>query len=625
MKHIFRAGDKPLDFGHGGISGCLTRTGRFVAINHYHPVHGYVTLSSAPPFPDEARYDPARVRQYRRDVVTQDGFGVALSSDVVQTVVEYNEYDSPILTMTLANGATVRCVTHIFSYSTIFQDWEFSEPTAFLIAGRVWVMRCAYPQLTEGGVLPPVSHVTLPYMYMSDEIVGVHNPAIQWGVALEGLDGLAMHTDDGGCTHLYAQMPMQTAFTWTMRVLSPYGTPPPTPIHNGNAQYGLAMASPYDPPSLNKASPYDSQANISPLSTPVRRGVGVGLIDDPIYTRAWRYARLCATPTEHDTLCILTDHMILPLSWNRDSYYAARLFLDDPQSVILTQKHLLWLFETAERINGVWGRSYLANGKIKDRGFQLDQQLFPLLELAEYVQITGDTALLDRLRHHIRPVFEALRAYRAPHALLYATEETPADDPIALPYPLSSHILLWRVLSELEKIGCGDLSDLSPNDVARSIMTHFIATPPDGDAPLFAYATDGAGKHHFYHDANDVPLALMPAWHFCPANDPVWRATMDFAFSPANVGGFYDGSLGSVHTPAPWALGDIQEWIFARAIGDEVREQAVLSRLQHASQWDGALPEAYEAGTGAVVSRHWFLWTNAFYACVKRGIFDVKP
>jgi uncharacterized protein len=116
----------------------------------------------------------------------------------------------------------------------------------------------------------------------------------------------------------------------------------------------------------------------------------------------------------------------------------------------------------------------------------------------------------------------------------------------------------------------------------------------------------------------------MPVWGFCTAHDPIWRNTLDFAFSDANLGGFYDGVLGSVHTPAPWALGDCQEWIFSRIIGDTAREEAVLARLHHASQWDGALSEAYDLKTGEVVSRHWFLWTNALYACIKRGIFDVK-
>ncbi len=34
-------------------------------------------------------------------------------------------------------------------------------------------------------------------------------------------------------------------------------------------------------------------------------------------------------------------------------------------------------------------------------------------------------------------------------------------------------------------------------------------------------------------------------------------------------------------------------------------------RLVFAPYGDGALPEAYDASTGVVVSRHWFVWPNA--------------
>ncbi len=139
---------------------------------------------------------------------------------------------------------------------------------------------------------------------------------------------------------------------------------------------------------------------------------------------------------------------------------------------------------------------------------------------------------------------------------------------------------------------------------------------------IFAYATDGAGHFHFYHDANDFPLALAPAWGFLPADDPVWRSTVAFAFSEANRGGFYDGHLGSVHSPAPWALGDIQDLIIARATGDAARAERARSALRRAAQDDGSLPEAYHAADGSVFSRHWFVWTNAALACLELGAFD---
>lgn len=138
---------------------------------------------------------------------------------------------------------------------------------------------------------------------------------------------------------------------------------------------------------------------------------------------------------------------------------------------------------------------------------------------------------------------------------------------------------------------------------------------------LYAYAVDGRGGHYLYHDANDVPLALAVAWGFCSADDAVWRNTMEFAFSVDNPG-VYSGRLGSVHTPGPWALGDLQDVITARALNDQDRERAAWTRLRRGAAIDGALPEAYDAESGAVISRTWFAWPNAVAACIALGVWD---
>ena len=97
---------------------------------------------------------------------------------------------------------------------------------------------------------------------------------------------------------------------------------------------------------------------------------------------AWRglfYGWMMGVPVG-EGVCILTDHMLLPLSWNRDAYYVARALLGwHDEANELVRRHLLWMFTIAERIDGAWGRCYLANGRIKDRAYQLDQQLFPVL------------------------------------------------------------------------------------------------------------------------------------------------------------------------------------------------------------------------------------------------------
>jgi meiotically up-regulated gene 157 (Mug157) protein len=273
------------------------------------------------------------------------------------------------------------------------------------------------------------------------------------------------------------------------------------------------------------------------------------------------------------------------------------------------RRHLLWMFEQAERPEGLWARCYMANGKIKDNAFQLDQQLFPLLELAEYVQKTGDQDTLRRLQGHIAPLIEGLIQRKANEAMLFPTDETPADDPVGLPYHLSSHILFWHVLNQLDAAGfAGDWAAMAAQlrgDVDRVFIAEYKGQR------MYAYAADARGNFRFYHDANDLPLALAPAWGFVAADDPIWGATIQFAFSSDNSEGFYDGRLGSVHTPAPWPLGDIQQLIVARAIGDTELERLIQTRLRSTAQWDGALPEAYEAVTGRLVSRHWFAWPNA--------------
>ncbi len=582
------AGDKPIDFGRHGMCGCLTHEGRFVALNAYHDIHGFVTVTSAPPFPDTDRYDSERVRAYRRALLTQEGFGLVFDVPIVSRQVIYTAAGVPLLRLALADGTIALCQTRVEDNLGVVQTWQFSQPTACRYDGSAWLQRFPYVQLTEGGVLPPVSVQS--HVWAAQEGVGIVNDALPYALCV-GAHGLELCANvDGSVTWCGQHAPTSAFVLWIGMGQTPE-----------EARAALSSL---------QAVPLQQLSETTQLPA-----------DDVLLARAYAYGALCTVPVGDQRVCLITDHMILPLSWNRDAYYMARLLLCDRTGYETVWRHLLWMFETVERVNGLWGRSYLANGRVKDKGFQLDQQLFPLLELAEYVAITDDVALLARLTSYIRLIFAHLEAYRAPHALLYATEETPADDPIALPYPLSSHVLLWRVLDAFTRLGFAKFLPHTPEAVAESIAEYFVMER-DG-VRLYAYATDGKGQHHAYHDANDMPLALMPVWGFCAPDDPLWRATIDFAFSEANVGGFYDGVLGSVHTPAPWTLGDLQALIVARVLRDEAREVSALARLQRAAQWDGALPEAYDPRTGEVVSRHWFLWANAAYACIQRGVFDL--
>ena len=195
---------------------------------------------------------------------------------------------------------------------------------------------------------------------------------------------------------------------------------------------------------------------------------------------------------------------------------------------------------------------------------------------------------------------------------LFQTEESPADDPLPMPYHFSSHVLLWYTLQRLSKLlKRPQLLEVAER-VHKAVYQYFPAK--HHEETIFAYVTDGQGEHVFYHDANDFPTVLAPLWGFCEKDDPIWRATIAYAFSEQNERGFATGelpTLGSIHTPGGWSLGNVQAYIIAKILGDESQAQAVIAKQFSVAQADGALPEAFDTHTGLPSARHWFSWPES--------------
>ncbi|HSM32817.1 MAG TPA: glycoside hydrolase family 125 protein [Anaerolineae bacterium] len=322
---------------------------------------------------------------------------------------------------------------------------------------------------------------------------------------------------------------------------------------------------------------------------------------------------------------ILTDHRILPLSWTRDAYWQARLLLatwsrgghDEDERIVAD--HLRWLFLRCERPDGRWVRSHHADGRRKDHPLQADQQLYPLLELADYVRITGRLPQLPP-EDSWAPLAEAAwtaagDAIDATSGLI-RTDENAADDVPADPFLLSDQVLLWHTSRNLapiaDQLGLDRAALLATATQVRAAFdAHFLVEGPLG--PMWAYSVNGRGGFERYMDANDLPVALAPLWGFCKPTDAAWRTTMRFAFDPENPG-FVAGStggLGSRHTPGTWSLGDIMGWVAFELMGETAAAGATLERLTQSAFSDGMLPEAYDPeGSGAAV-RHWFAWPGA--------------
>lgn len=589
---------KPLDFGGDGLTGSVDAQGRLIAVNTYHAAYGYATLTAAEPFPEAARYDSAAVRAYRRGLAALDGFGPGFSQPLVHVLADHEQPVVPHLQLLFADGTQAECTTFVHEGGVI-QLWSIPAHGVEW-GGRLSLQRAAYTQITEGGPVP-MPPLDLRYHFERGTLT-IENGELGLTAAIAGLPDSA---------------------PWTQTTTAPLDIH--LPLTPGEHRLAVAFGATAAEAAEQAQRLLDIDALLALASErEYWRLAFANVVHDPLLRRALAYCTLMAVPAGEESTCLLTDHMLLPLSWNRDSYYIARALLSWPTDTIPTReivrRHLVWLFETAERPGGAWGRSYLANGHVKDGAFQLDQQVWPLLELADYVRITGDHATAERFRPQVTAVLDMLMSRKAPDALLFPTEETPGDDPMTLPYPLSSHILLWRTATQLAEAGLGEAWAALAHELPASIQRSFVTE--HAGRLLYAYATDGNGQFRLYHDANDFPLALAPGWDFTLPDDALWRATIDFAWSEANHGGCYGGRLGSVHTPGAWPLGDVQALVVAQALNDSVRHEQAIAQLQAAAQWDSALSEAVDPITNAVISRHWFAWPGAAYACYALDAFE---
>lgn len=273
----------------------------------------------------------------------------------------------------------------------------------------------------------------------------------------------------------------------------------------------------------------------------------------------------------------------------------------------------------------------------KDRAiFQLDQQCYPLLELCDYYEFVPDAKefvsdILVR-EETVGDIVALLESRRDSECGLFPTDETPGDDPVEFPFHFSSHVLLWYTMTRLAGLveGLGLTPGLEPSssssssrlhNLAESIlsatMQRFVAVNPHTGERMFAYLTDGAGRHVFYHDANDIPTLFAGEWGFVNSLEDrdLWRRTMEFGLSSANEGGFYGdgpyGGLGSVHTRGPWPLGYFQELVFAEMTGDHLAREKAWKKIQDVTFSDGLFSEAVDAHTGECTSKAWFSWPGS--------------
>ncbi|VUC37148.1 unnamed protein product [Clonostachys rosea] len=653
--------NKTVDIGNNGASASTDQFGRVLQLSTYHPTHGIIVAAPYSQF-DKTRYhDPQYVRQYRTKMLQmladdEEGFGILVQDLKPAFKLQHLSMSAARSSCTTERGIYVTTTMHVDGGGQFSQSVVLKNPTEapvsldYLINLRLSVHRASYGQLTEGGPLMPPdckNHLRLD----EDATFSVSNPLL--GGCLLGsltldnepqvLPGIEESVSAGVLTNAFS--PMQTI------------TIEPESQVTLNAQFILFASTPDKDP-------------VAPLTTCLRR--------KQCLSSDWTDASRCSTyivrrnvdyilgncvvPMPNDAVGLITDHVALPLGWNRDNYWQWRLLLnvhqhlekllESPQRDVYKTRiervlkgHLKWAHEVAERPHDFWHRSYVISGKPKDGPtFQLDQQCYPLLELCDYSDSFPDDKTFVRDLVHgaaMRDVLSSILSRQDASSGLFPTDETPGDDAVDHPFHFSSHVLLWYTLSRTAKLFLkhGAPKGFSWEGVLgmaastrHASLKHFIQyTDVDEESKksqMIAYLVDGLGTKTFYHDANDIPTIFAVKWGFLTSETDIqaWHNTMAFAFSPRNQLGYATGGkfagLGSVHSKGPWPLGYFQELVYAHTTEDKAGKAEGIRRIVDSMQWDGTFGEAVNVETGAVTSKAWFSWPGAMIAAmiVEEGI-----
>jgi uncharacterized protein len=615
---------KPLDVGNGEVCASFAGDGSWLSLGRTHPRHGFVELTGAPAFDEACRGQPAAVRRYRHGLTLARHAAVRLAGAVPAAVPDPRPSARPRWSgagpsASYQAEAWAAADRPVVVQRHVLRAGPDRRPRrlTLVVSGRL--ERPPFAEITEVSPLPPAPGQTSTTTDGANlRLVQPELPAVAYlWVALSGGTTTGWRVDAGT-----ARLPI----SWDPRQ---------DPACVLTVTCALA---PDHPPAPDRTPPRESRPAdpvrlCTRLHIPARLRPDVARLVGGTLRYVLGCTALAVTPGER---CILTDHRLLPLSWTRDAYYQALLLLAardvQPRGPVVVTEHLRWLWGRCDRGDNGWMRSHLPNGTVKDRAYQADQQLYPVLELLDYRDASGrwpttpaGSASWGQL------VAETWRALPIHGELgLIASDENPADDPAGLPYLLSTQILLWHTATRLaareDELGIHQLALTDQADTVRAAIRDRFACPgPFGTQ--WAYETDGHQRHRRYHDANDLPTALAPLWGLCPPDDAQWAATMRFAFNRVNPGWSPGpwGGLGSAHTAGTWPLGDVQEWVVASLLGETGRAAEVLGRLLAVAAPDGLLPETYDADSGAWRARHWFAWPSAALAAFALGAGGAGP
>ncbi len=288
-----------------------------------------------------------------------------------------------------------------------------------------------------------------------------------------------------------------------------------------------------------------------------------------------------------------------------------------------------------------------------ERKFELDSLCYPIQLCYTYWRVTHDpTIFTDRLRQALLMILNVMRVeqrherdstYRFERpdpglptdTLLRAglgtpTEYTgmvwsgfrPSDDRCTYGYLIPANMFAVVVLGYVAEIARDvyDDPDLARQadglrtDIDNGIQSHGIVNH-ERYGRIYAYETDGFGRHNLMDDANVPSLLSIPYLGYRPATDEVTKNTRRFVLSrdnPYYYEGRYARGIGSPHTPAChiWPIALIMQGLTAL---DRAEQDEMVRMLVDTTAGADYMHESFDPDNPASFTRPWFAWANSLF------------
>lgn len=201
----------------------------------------------------------------------------------------------------------------------------------------------------------------------------------------------------------------------------------------------------------------------------------------------------------------------------------------------------------------------------------------------------------------------------------------PSDDACIYPFLVPSNLFAAASLRQLSELATEVMADpafaadcAAFADELTTALKAYGQTRDADDEPVWAFEVDGFGNALFMDDANAPGLSSLAYLGCVRHDDPVFRRTVELAWSGRNPY-FFQGSaaegIGGPHAGLDmiWPMSIIMRALNALADGDDRRVLACLRALKATHAGKGFIHEAFHKDDPGKFTRDWFAWANTLF------------